>query len=91
MDDCLLLEAARFVNKHLPWFIINKLVSVEAAKLLPSQINTVIKAVGKHTMSLCEAFNIPQHTVYAPIYTGYKEYYKADKTQGEHYNLRPKF
>jgi hypothetical protein len=87
----ILLVAALFVKQHLDWFILNQLVHRDAAFKLADQINCTISEIGKHSYDVCEGFGIPKHTVYAPIYTGYKEYYKVDKTQGEHYNLRPKF
>jgi hypothetical protein len=85
------LVAAEFVKKHLDWFIINSLIQKDAAFKLSDQINNLIADLGKHSLDICESFGIPHHLIYAPIYTGYKEYYKVDKTQGEHYNLRPKF
>lgn len=91
MDNCIVLVAAKYVDSHLSWYIINKFVGLEAAKQLAFQINELVKVLGKHSLAICEGFNIPQHLVFAPIYTGYKEYYKSDITQGEHYNLRAKF
>lgn len=44
-------------------------------------------------MEICRGFGIPDHVVFAPIYTGYENYYKVDQTGGEHYDviMRPKF
>ena len=71
----------------------NELISKEAAAKLEGQINNLIKSVAKYSIDICEGFGIPKHTIYAPIYTGYEEYYKVDYTGGEHHNvpLRPKF
>jgi hypothetical protein len=85
------LVAALFVKKHLDWFILNNLVQINAGSKLSEQINNLIRDLGKESLNICEGFGIPHHSIYAPIYTGYKEYYQVDKTQGEHYNLRSKF
>jgi hypothetical protein len=69
----------------------NNFISSEAAQILPSSLNDVIAEVGKYALQICEAFNIPNHIIYAPIYNGYREYYFTDKTDGEHWNLKPKF
>lgn len=69
----------------------NNYVNVDAAKLLVHQIDDIIKTLGNQSLNICEAFGVPKSSIYAPIYTGYQEYYKSDVTQGEHYNLKPKF
>jgi hypothetical protein len=68
-------------------------ISVKAAEKIPSEINNLIRELGPHSLELCKGFGIPEHMVKAPIYTGYQEYYKTDKTNGEHYanQKRPKF
>jgi hypothetical protein len=85
------LVAGLFVKKNIDWFILNNLVNPSGAGMLNEQLNNLISELGKHSLEVCEGFGIPKHVIYAPIYTGYKEYYKIDKTQGEHYNYRPKF
>jgi hypothetical protein len=87
----LLIEAASFIKKHLDWYLMNNFISPEAANNLSSSLNDEIKEVGAHSLEICEAFNIPKHIIYAPIYTGYRQYYIVDKTNGEHWDLKPKF
>jgi hypothetical protein len=92
LENCILLVAARFVNTHMDWYLLNNLILSETASHFQHQIDSLIKSIGKYSLNICEAFGIPQHVIYAPIYTGYQEYYKEDKTGGEHkINLRPKF
>lgn len=93
MTSVVTLYAALIVKKNLSWYLLNDLISQVAAKKLPQQINDLIKQVGKHSMEICEGFGIPEHTVHAPIYTGYEKYYQVDQTNGEHYDvqMRPKF
>lgn len=93
MDNVILLYAAMIVRKNSSWFLMNDLISKEASHKLEKQINNLIKAVSKYSMEICESFGIPKHSIYAPIYTGYEEYYKVDITDGEHHDipLRPKF
>ena len=86
-----MIEAASYVKKNLDWFILNNSISNEAALNLAEQINVKIKDIAINSLKICEAFNIPKHIIYAPIYTGYKEYYDIDTTNGEHYNLKSKF
>lgn len=88
-----MLHAALVVNKNLAWFLINNLISNNAAVNLSNQINSLIKTISIYSLDLCEGFGIPKHLIQAPIYTGYEDYYKVDYTNGEHYNieLRPKF
>ncbi len=87
----ILIEAALFVKKNLDWYILNRTISIEAALCLADQINQKIKNIAEHSLDICEAFNIPKHVIYAPIYTGYKDYYNVNKTDGEHYYLKAKF
>lgn len=76
----------------MDWYLINEYVKKEAALHLQHQIKELVKNIGKHSLKICEGFGIPEHIVYAPIYTGYQEYYKVDKTGGEHYQfMKPKF
>lgn len=93
LEKILLLTAATIVKKNLSWYLMNKLISMEAGSKLPAQINNLIKEIGSSSLELCESFGIPGHVILAPIYNGYKEYYKADITNGEHYDvtMRPKF
>lgn len=92
MEKCPLLEAALFVKKKMDWFLVNEYVSREAASDLSIQINTLIKEIANFSFEICQGFNIPEHVVYAPIYTGYQEYYKVAQTGGEHHDLpRAKF
>jgi len=92
LEKCPLLEAALYVKKKLDWFLINEYVSKEAANDLNSNISSLIKEIGKHSFEICQGFNIPEHVVFSPIYTGYQEYYKVPQTGGEHHDLpRPKF
>jgi acyl-CoA oxidase len=93
LNNIVLLYAANVVRKNLAWYLLHSYISNTAAGKLNDQINELIKHVGKHSMEICEAFGIPKELVYAPIYTGYEEYYKSDITNGEHYNvkMRPKF
>ena len=81
------------VRKNLAWYLINHHISHEAANKLDNQINDVIKDIGKNSLEICESFGIPSHVVFAPIYSGYQEYYKSDITNGEHYDvkMKPKF
>lgn len=54
----------------------------------------MIRVLGNQSLELCENLGVPRSLIYAPIYTGYQNYYKSDFTQGEHYdllNLKPKF
>lgn len=87
------MHAALVVNRNLAWFLMNNLISSDASLKLETQINHLIKIISTYSLDLCEGFGIPKHSVHAPIYTGYEEYYKVDYTNGEHYNisLRPKF
>jgi len=92
LEKCPLLEAALFVKKKMDWFLVNEYVTKEAANDLNVQINALIKVIGKHSFEICQGFNIPEHVVYAPIYTGYQQYYKVPRTGGEHHDLpKPKF
>lgn len=94
MRDCVLLTASKFVNKHLSWFLTNGAISTEAASALPKQLNGLIRVLGNQSLELCENLGVPRSLIFAPIYTGYQNYYKSDFTQGEHYdllNLKPKF
>ncbi len=92
MEKCPLLEAELFVRKKIDWFLVNEYVSKEAASDLNVQVNSLIKEISKYSMEICQGFSIPEHVVYAPIYTGYQEYYKVPQTGGEHHDLpRPKF
>lgn len=92
MEKCYLLEAADFVQKNLSWFFMNEYICLEAGNKLGAQINELIKELAKYQFEICRGFGIPEHVIYAPIYTGLKEYYSVDKTDGEHYNLpRTKF
>jgi hypothetical protein len=91
LEKLLLIEAASFIKNNLDWYLMNDFISNEAAQNLPNSLNEVIAEVGKYALQICEAFNIPKHMIYAPIYTGYREYYLVDKTDGEHWNLKPKF
>ncbi len=92
MEKCPLLEAALFVKKKMDWFLVNEYVSREAANDLSIQVNTLIKEISNFSFEICQGFNIPEHVVYAPIYTGYQEYYKVPQTGGEHHDLpRAKF
>lgn len=87
------MVAAKFVKTNLDWYLLNKIISVEAALILNDQINDQIKSIGNHSLDICEGFGVPKNVVFAPIYTGYQEYYKSDITNGEHYDQhgRPKF
>ena len=89
----ILLFAALIVKKHLSWYLLHKHISYEAASKLDKQINDLIKAIGINSLDICESFGIPSHVVFAPIYSGYQEYYKSEVTNGEHYDIkmRPKF
>jgi hypothetical protein len=89
----ILLYSALIVKKNLSWYLMNNFISREAGSKLEGQINELIKAVANHASDLCEGFGIPKHSIYAPIYTGYEDYYKVDITNGEHHNIpnRPKF
>jgi len=92
LEKCPLLEAALFVRKKLDWFLVNECVSKEAAEDLNVKINLLIKEIGKHSFEICQGFNIPEHVIFAPIYTGYQDYYKVPATGGEHHDLaRAKF
>jgi hypothetical protein len=92
LEKCPLLEAALFVKKKMDWFLVNEYVSREAANDLSIQVNTLIKEISNFSFEICQGFNIPEHVVYAPIYTGYQEYYKVPQTGGEHHDLpRAKF
>jgi len=92
LEKCPLLEAALFVKKKMDWFLLHDYVSKEAANDLNVQVNNLIKEISKFSFEICQGFNVPEHVVFAPIYTGYQEYYKVDKTDGEHHDLpRPKF
>jgi len=92
LEKCSLLTASLFVKKKIDWFLVNEYVSKEAAKDLYVQVNNLIKEISKFSFEICQGFNIPEHTVFAPIYTGYQEYYKVPQTGGEHHDLaRPKF
>lgn len=75
----------------MDWYLLKGYVAHEVAKHFDTQINDLIKSIGTHSLEICESFGIPKHVVYAPIYTGYKEYYSGEKTGGEHYNYKPKF
>lgn len=66
-------------------------VSSTAALKLNTQINNLIKEVALHAEDICKGFNVPKGSLIAPIYTGYEKYYSVDKTNGEHYDLKPKF
>jgi hypothetical protein len=66
---------------------LNEVTNKEAANHLQYQIRDLIKSIGKYSLKICEGFGVPSHLIYAPIYTGYQEYYKVDKTDGEHYSL----
>lgn len=92
MEKCYLLEAAIYARKKIDWFLINGYVSNEAAVDLNENINKLIKEISVHSFELCQGYGIPEHCNWAPIYTGYQEYYKVDQTGGEHHNLpRAKF
>jgi hypothetical protein len=92
LEQCNLLVAAKFVKNNLDWYLLNNIVSKEAALLLHGQVNELIKAVGLYSLDICEGFGLPKNAIYAPIYTGIEEYYKSDITNGEHYlTMRPKF
>jgi hypothetical protein len=92
LEQCILLVAAKFVKNNLDWFLLNNIISREAALLVHGQINELIKKIGVHSMDICEGFGVPKNVIFAPIYHGYQEYYKSDITNGEHYQFgRPKF
>lgn len=87
------LEAAKYVFKYLSYYLVQNAITKLAALALKNEIDDIIREIGKHSLEICEGFNIPHHLVKAPVYTGYKEYYSVDHTGGEHYNKinRPKF
>ena len=87
MEKCYLLEAAIYARKKSDWFLINNYVCKEALIDLDMNINKLIKELSKHSFELCQGYGIPENTLWAPIYTGYQEYYNVDKTGGEHHNL----
>ena len=92
LDKLLLVEAGLYVKKRLDWYLLHDFISSEAGRNLPDKINEHIKLLGSQSLEICQAFNIPNHIVYAPIYTGYTKYYSVDKTDGEHWDLvKPKF
>jgi len=92
LEHCIQLVAAKYVKHHLDWFLLTDNISKEAAGLLHEQINELIKSIGVHSLDICEGFGVPKNAIYAPIYTGYQDYYKSDVTNGEHYQYnRAKF
>ena len=92
MEQCIQLVAAKFVKQNLDWFLLTDSISKEAAGLLHEQINELIKSIGVHSLDICAGFGVPKNAIFAPIYTGYQDYYKSEVTNGEHYQYnRPKF
>jgi len=92
LEKCCLLEAALYARKKMDWFLINGYVNKEASLDLNQNINKLIKEISPHSFELCQGYGVPEHTLWAPIYTGYQEYYNVDQTGGEHHNLqRAKF
>jgi hypothetical protein len=92
LEKCYLLEAALFTRRKMDWFVVHGYVCKEAALDLNQNINKLIKEISPHSFELCQGYGIPEHTLWAPIYTGYQEYYNVDQTGGEHHNLqRAKF
>lgn len=86
------MEAALFCRKKMDWFLVNGYVCKEATIDLNENINKIIKEISPHSFELCQGYGVPEHCLWAPIYTGYQEYYNVDKTGGEHHNLaRAKF
>ncbi len=85
LEACVKLTAARYVNSHMDWFVMHDVIGKEAGKALSLEIDGLIKEIGKYSLEICEGFGIPKHMIHAPIYNGYQNYYKVDKTDGEHY------
>ena len=71
----------------MSWFLINDYISKEAKLDLDANINILIKEISKHSFELCQGYGVPEHVMWAPIYTGLESYYNVDKTDGEHHNL----
>ena len=85
-----LLELLYFTNKNLGWFIVNDVINKEAAKKIDSQLSQLVKEVAGKADCILKGFNLPKNVLIAPIYTGYKEYYSVDITNGE-FRGKPKF
>ncbi len=90
IDNINLLFALKSVMRHLGWYLLNGVMSKSAGSKISVQINDTIKKLSPHSLTICHAFGVPKQQLIAPMYTGYQEYYKSDKTQGEHY-YKPKF
>lgn len=86
-----ILEAAVYINNNLGSYLMHGYVSNIAATKLTTQINNTIKEIALHAEDICKGFNVPKGSLISPIYTGYEKYYSVDKTNGEHYYLKPKF
>ena len=85
-----LVFAGKSVLRHLGWYMFNNIINPTAAGRLSREVNDVIKKLSPHSMTICNAFGLPEQQISAPMYTGYQTYYKRDYTQGEH-NYKPKF
>lgn len=91
-NGIILVNLGLLVEKQLSFFLINKLISIEAAKSLKGEINQKIRELGANLMDLVKGFGVPEHMVHAPIFTGYQKYYQSEISDGEHFTrLRAKF
>ena len=82
MEQVFRLYAVDVVLRELPFFLIQGVVSKEAAKGLKQTWTHLVKEVALKTSDLLECLNVPTHALYAPIGADYIKYNESEN-QGE--------
>ena len=76
------LYAIDVVLKELPFFLLSKVVSHQAAANLKSHWTSLVKQVAEKSDDILDCLNVPAHALYAPIAADYVKYNETDN-QGE--------
>ena len=81
LREMILLSQFHCISQNLGYFVSNGLISVKEGKALPERINKLCASVAKVSLSICDAFAIPQRLM-PPIAMDWVEYNKWDN-EGE--------
>ena len=78
LHDVFCLYAVDSIISDLPWFMAEKLLSIESSVLIKQIRLSLIKTLSAHSDDLIKAFDIPEYMVSAPIAMNWVDFNAAD-------------
>lgn len=78
LTTLILLYAFRRIEIDLPWFLTNKILSIEQGQQVTVRVRELCAAIAPYALSLVKAFGIPDHLCLAPIAQDWVEYNRYD-------------